>query len=88
MTMPSVHINGTGKAELERQLEAAVGAVRAAVRAVEDAQPNGRDYYVQGPDATGRAIVEHVARLNRLKSVEDELAEIWQHVADAEGGRP
>ena len=43
--------NGTSRDVLDLQYENALAKLRDAVKALEDASPNARDYYLQGPDA-------------------------------------
>ena len=68
MMIPTVHLNGTGKAALVDGIEAAHRAVAAALDALAEAAPNGRDYYPQGSDAIGRAIAEQDRKSTRLNS--------------------
>jgi hypothetical protein len=77
--IPSVHIGGTSINELERQLNEAVNALDAACAALIGAEPNGRDYVpILGPEAFSRAQQQHRDRLRRVRSVREELAEIWE----------
>jgi hypothetical protein len=78
---PTVHLNGTGRAGLVAQLEEALEALRSATEALGRAQPNGRDYYPQGDRAIKCALKEHTSRMQRLESVQAELAEILARVA-------
>lgn len=73
---PTVHLNGTSKAELQRQLLDAIIALGDAEIAVQKAAPNGRDYYPQGRNAINDALTEHASRLSRLASVRSELEQI------------
>ena len=76
MMIPTVHLNGTSLAELQTALRIAYGAVHAAIDAVSQCAPHGRDYYVQGPDAIGKATAEHRSRIDRLDDVANELLNI------------
>lgn len=87
MISPTLHLNGTSSAELIDQLTAAMSAVNYAARAVAAAAPNARDYYVQGPDATARALSEHRSRLSRLQAISDELAAILDNVLEQDDAR-
>jgi len=58
-----------------------------AIDALSKAHPDGRDYYVQGLDATHKATDEHRSRVHRLASVRDELAAIAEAIHDQGGGR-
>lgn len=73
MTIPTVHANGTSKAELIAALCAASEALDAAYIAMKRCGPNGRDYYPQGPHAIGEAQREHFARLMRVVAVKEEI---------------
>lgn len=86
MTVPTVHLNGTSKAELLAQIEQAYGAIAAAIKALGNAHPNARDYYVQEPAAITAATNEHRSRVDRLVAVNMELHAL--HVAiDKQGSR-
>ena len=74
---PTVHLNGTSVHELESQLENAVHALNGALEALVQATPNPRDYYPQGAGAFQQAIKEHESRLERLRTVDAELMEIY-----------
>jgi hypothetical protein len=84
MMIPTIHLNGTSRQELLDGYVVALNAVRDAIIAVGNACPNGRDYYVQGPDATQKARGEHLLRLVRLMSVRDELYEIAEAISLSE----
>lgn len=81
MKFPTVHLNGTSENELLEQLTRAMQAIRDAEVALDNAAPNGRDYYVQHAGAFEIAIEEHVARCKKLAAVRDELQEIAVHIA-------
>jgi hypothetical protein len=86
MMKPTIHLNGTSRDELLRQLTTAGGALRKAIGALSDAAPHGRDYYPQGSSAITKATAEHVSRLSRLQSVYEELEALAEHVANVERG--
>lgn len=79
---PTIHRNGSSRGMLMDALDAALEALRAAIGAVGATEPNGRDYYPQGPSALPRALVEHRSRLERLQAIRAELNEI-REVIDA-----
>jgi len=81
LTLPTIHLNGTSQQALAEQLEIAGIALRVAVDAVVEAQPNGRDYYPQGPDAFQRAQNEHNARVTALQKVLTELQTLHESIA-------
>jgi hypothetical protein len=84
--IPTVHFNGTLKEELISLHLNAANAVRAAIRAVSQASPNGRDFYVQGDGALHKAEAENRGRLDQLHHVERELMEIAEAILAQ--GRP
>jgi hypothetical protein len=75
MMVPTVHLNGTSKEELMRQLRDAYRALVKAMDALAEACPNGRDYYPQGPGAHGAAMKEHSERFAKLSAIACELSE-------------
>ena len=80
MVTPTVHLNGTSAEELMRLFADAGAAVQTAMKAVEDAGPNGRDYYPQGPGMLTVAIGEHVDRIGKLNSVYKDLVALHDAV--------
>ncbi len=80
LTVPTVHLNGTSKRELQEQAQHAYLAVGSALKALQDAAPHSRDYYPQGIGAYGHAAVEHESRMERLRSVQDELQLLAEHL--------
>ena len=79
---PLVHLNGTSRDELYRQYSESRAAVMAAIRTLEQNEPNGRDYYPLGPEAIRTAETEHCDRVKRLAEIRDELLILLEHVAD------
>lgn len=82
MIVPTVHLNGTSKDELLRQVRDAVKALKPAIDALIEAGPNGRDYYLAGPDALREAQNEHHLRLSRLRSVREELEGLYEAIEE------
>ena len=80
--IPTVHLNGTSADELIEQLSAASNALNEAYRSLQDAAPNGRDYYPQGPDALTKAINEHMYRLSCIDAVKAEIDFLAEKVVD------
>lgn len=79
---PTVHLNGTSKDELIRQHVDVLQALRAAEKALAQACPNGRDYYVQPAGALAKALAAHEARIARVQSLIDEIEEIAVAVSE------
>jgi hypothetical protein len=74
-TFPTVHMNGTSKAELMRLTMAAMDAADDFFAALAAMTPNGRDYYPQGDQACNAAMAEHRARIVALTCIKAELVD-------------
>jgi len=79
MMTPTIHLNGTSAEELLEQYRKVLEALREAHRAMAEAAPHGRDYYVQGTGAPSRAIHQHVDRLKAIT----ELIEDYERLAES-----
>jgi hypothetical protein len=84
LIIPTVHMNGTSRNELQEQLLNARKAIRTAIEALSAACPHDRDYYVQSPAAGSIARDQHRDRLRRLISVQTELEIILGGVIDSD----
>lgn len=82
LIVPTVHINGTSGERLSEGFYEAAHAIDAARDKLAEAAPHARDYYVQGPSAYKLAKEQHLARMNKLTEVYDELFRIWEAVED------
>jgi len=82
--IPRVHLNGTSKGELMKQLAEVEEAVVTAIHAVDRATPQARDYSVIDDDAITRARNAHYARILKLEEVLAELQQIQEGVAAQE----
>lgn len=80
LTLPTIHLNGTSKAQLFEAVFAALDAIAVARAALQASAPNGRDYYPQGDLAIRQALAEHMTRVRMLDTVYDELHAIAEHV--------
>ncbi len=76
LVIPTVHRNGTSKAELLEQHSAAREKINDAIHTLRQAAPHERDYYVQEPNTYKEAAQQHRDRIQRLQSVYDELMQI------------
>jgi len=77
---PAIHSNGTSKDVLCRQLSDATYALRKALIAMKNTQPNGRDYYTLGNYAINVAGLDHQARLKAVVGVLSEYEEMLDHL--------
>jgi len=84
MIKPTIHNNGTSRQALFDQVLNAGYKIYDALKALEAACPNGRDYYPQGADAINKAMAEHTVRHHKLKEVWDDMQELATHISDAE----
>lgn len=82
MRFPTVHRNGTSGEALYALHVTACDRLRDAIRALDAAAPNGRDFYVQGDHAIGEAMREHVERVSKLSSVLRDVAAIVEEIAE------
>jgi hypothetical protein len=82
MITPTIHLNGTSGAVLLEQQLKALAALRAALDAMIEAYPNGRDYYTQGAGAGTQAQREHEARIAAVVAVVDEYDAIAEAISD------
>jgi hypothetical protein len=81
--VPTVHINGTSGDDLVAQVRGAGEALWSALAAMQEASPNGRDYYPQGDGALTEAGAEYADRVNRVYSVWQEYQEILEALSDS-----
>jgi len=82
LAVPTVHLNGTSKESLVEQLSEANNAVQDALKALGQANPHMRDYYVQEDGAFYWARDQHGDRMRRLASVGRELVEVAIAIQD------
>ena len=78
---PTVHLNGTAGADLQDQVTDAMLALHTAIKALQAAGPNGRDYYVQQDvTAFAQAQQQHEDRLAKLTEVQTDLVAISEAI--------
>lgn len=77
MTLPRIHLNGTGHWTLLKGYESALEAARAARVALGNVEFHARDYYPDGMQEWDNAVREREALFSNLDAVIDALA---QHV--------
>lgn len=75
LATPSIHLNGTSKDELLKQVVDAHAKLSEALTALSKSAPHKRDYYIQanGDDNYRRAVNQYVSRSQRIIDVQDEL---------------
>ena len=82
MIKPTIHLNGSSPERLRDGYRNARRALHKAMEAINEAAPNGRDYYPQGENAFNVAAKEHYERVARLKETLEELNALEEHVQD------
>jgi hypothetical protein len=80
VTLPTIHLNGTGATGLEAEYRAVRLAISKAVRLLEQATCNARDFYPQSPGAYEKARAERQQAFQNLQRVSD-YAEAWETCA-------
>ena len=75
-TIPTIHLNGTGKDTLTTEYYAAYKAIKESINTLLDATLNGRDYYPQGSDAFYKAREERQDALSKLHQVKTYIEEM------------
>ncbi len=71
LTLPTVHLNGTGKQTLLAEYENAFDKLREFCSAFQAATFHPRDYYVQGPDAYNQAREQRLEVMQSLEKLYD-----------------
>jgi len=83
LALPSIHVNGTSKDELVRQLSEAHLRLQQAREALMQAAPHQRDYYVQKDQGNYyRARKQYEARLLKIEEVMSELLDLGILIQD------
>jgi hypothetical protein len=83
LSTPTVHLNGTSRDELLRQLNAVIDAIDLAENALLGAMPHGRDYYLQPGNAITTALDAHRERLDILTQMRKDFEIIRQDVMES-----
>lgn len=81
-TIPTLHLNGTGKTTLRDEYAAAYDAIDQAIRALDSATCNARDFYPQSADAYYQARDERREALGHLLAVKDYTGRILEGICD------
>jgi hypothetical protein len=83
VTLPTLHLNGTGAANLEAEYRAVREAVTATEELLQAATCNLRDFYPQEPGAWQRAQDERTEAFRLLRLVSNYVEQWEVHAADA-----
>lgn len=87
ITIPTIHLNGTGADTLIREYRAAYEAIDRAIDALADTTCNGRDFYVQGGSAYYQARDERQAALDKLRDAQAYCGEICMGIEEQQARR-
>jgi hypothetical protein len=82
LTLPSIHLNGTGRKMLTDDYGVAYRTLQAAIRAFQSIEFNARDYYPQGADAFARARSQRDVQLHHLAEVQRYLETHLMHLGE------
>ena len=80
MIVPSVHMGGTSRNELETQMRDALMALASAQEALAAMTPHGRDYYVQPGEALQEALIQHESRRERVDALMTEIGAMYEEI--------
>ena len=81
-TIPTLHLNGTGKTTLRDEYAAAYDAINKAVDALVAATCNARDFYPQGADAYYKARDERAEALDKLCQAQHYVGDVLMGICD------
>ena len=82
LTLPSIHLNGSGRRMLTEDYTTAYHALQAAIRAFQSIDCNARDYYTQGADAFYQARSQRDIQLQHLAGVQHYLEAHLAHLGE------
>jgi len=83
ITLPTIHLNGTGAANLKREYRAVLTALHDATEALAQATCHPRDFYPQGDGAWQRARAERKEAFRSLQDVEKYVEQWLLHIQDS-----
>lgn len=87
LTLPTVHMNGTGHKTLAKDYENADDALRNFTDTFGRIEFNARDYYPQGPEAWGKARDERCAINLKLREIKTYIDTHRLHIHDQRPNR-
>lgn len=82
LTLPSIHLNGTGRRMLAEGYGEAYRKLQATIEAFRQIEFNARDYYVQPEGAWATARAQRDAQLEHLCAVRDYLEAHLLHLGE------
>ena len=81
MIKPTIHMNGTSKADLLDGYCNVINALHKALEALQHNHPNTRDYYTQPAGTFEAAREQHRSQFLRINSVLQEIEQIAEGIA-------
>lgn len=84
LQMPVIHRGGTPKEMLLEQTLEVVHALRDVRNAMAKAAPNGRDFFLAGPDALRVAETAHRQRADLVRQLEEDYEALAVKISDVE----
>lgn len=82
LTLPTIHLNGTGRRMLSEGYGEAYRKLQDAIQAFYQIEFNARDYYVQPAGAWEQARAQRDAQLEHLRAVRDYLEAHLLHLGE------
>lgn len=82
LSVPTVHMNGTGKEDLVLQMENVYQTINATIDAMCLSRPHGRDYYTQGDNALQVAQKQWEVRMDSLLKIKEDVTGIVTKIYD------
>lgn len=80
--MPTVHLNGTGRARLVEGYQNAWESLQSTIETLAKAECHPRDYYVNAdPDAYVKARAQRDAQFADLQRIQSEIGAILSHLS-------
>lgn len=73
---PVIHMNGTSAETLSNQYDAAYESLMIALERLNETAPHQRDYYMLGEEEWQAAMDAHIARMQAIRQVMQELSEL------------
>ena len=82
ITIPTLHLNGTGATTLRDEYAAAYDSLGKAIEAFASTTCNGRDYYPQGAGAYDQARRERTEAFSRLREAQAYVGQVLMGICD------
>ena len=80
ITLPTIHLNGTGKQDLCEGYENTLRQIGETIESVKKIEFHSRDYYPQGNDAWNKAVEERMDIRKKLQEVERYFLAHFKHI--------